>query len=112
MAYGMPAIPPAMPQQQKAAKGRGGKKQGGRGQKGKGGGRENDGGKDGQAAPGGSAETVRVGRIVGFWPNYTITYDEVPATGQPAGGGQKKQGQKKAKGKAAPKSKAVEDEAA
>lgn len=33
-----------------------------------------------QGRRGSSQQTVRVGRIVGFWPNYTITYDEVPTS--------------------------------
>eukprot|EP00747_Dinoflagellata_sp_TGD_P167095 gnl/TRDRNA2_/TRDRNA2_190949_c0_seq1.p1 gnl/TRDRNA2_/TRDRNA2_190949_c0~~gnl/TRDRNA2_/TRDRNA2_190949_c0_seq1.p1 ORF type:complete len:625 (-),score=160.63 gnl/TRDRNA2_/TRDRNA2_190949_c0_seq1:107-1807(-) len=32
-------------------------------------------------AAGSTPQTLRVGRIVGYWPNYTITYDEVPAPG-------------------------------
>lgn len=40
------------------------------------------GGKRGQE----QAQTMRVGRIVGFWPNYTVTYDEIPAPGGSAGG--------------------------
>mmetsp|Transcript_16065 Transcript_16065/g.35252 ORF Transcript_16065/g.35252 Transcript_16065/m.35252 type:complete len:539 (-) Transcript_16065:468-2084(-) len=30
---------------------------------------------------GNAKDTVSVGRIVGFWPNYVVTYDEVPAPG-------------------------------
>jgi hypothetical protein len=41
--------------------------------------------KQAQGAKGG--ETVKVGRIVGFWPNYEITYDEVPAHPAAVSGG-------------------------
>merc|ERR1719454_2419686 len=47
-----------------------------------------------------SGETVQVGRIVGFWPNYQITYDEVPATGQSSAGNRAGNRGKKAKSKA------------
>jgi len=62
------------------------------GQKGKGGaGKGGDAaGKGMMAAPGAADETVRVGRIVGFWPNYEITYDEVPPQGGGKGGGRTK----------------------
>lgn len=46
-------------------------------------------------------ETVKVGRVVGCWPNYTMVYDDVPVAG--AGRGKSKN---KAKSKAAPKAKA------
>lgn len=57
------------------------------------------------AAPAaGSGEKVKVGRIVGFWPNYQITYDEVPAQPAPVSGGNRGGNKgKKAKGKGAPK---------
>lgn len=64
----------------------------------------------GESGAGGKpGQTVRVGRIVGFWPNYTITYDEVPAAvggATPGGGGGTRRGGRsnnKAKSKAAPK---------
>mmetsp|Transcript_27472 Transcript_27472/g.60445 ORF Transcript_27472/g.60445 Transcript_27472/m.60445 type:complete len:509 (+) Transcript_27472:117-1643(+) len=89
----------------------GGKRSGGRGGRGKGGcagarprsqGRRQ--GQPGEAGEGdggskqvGDAEAAPpVGRIVGFWPNYTITYDEVPAPGD---GGKKSGRSKKARGK-------------
>mmetsp|Transcript_22265 Transcript_22265/g.62476 ORF Transcript_22265/g.62476 Transcript_22265/m.62476 type:complete len:616 (+) Transcript_22265:114-1961(+) len=52
----------------------------------------------------GGNQSVRIPRIVGFWPNYTITYDDVPAAGG-AGSGAGKGGRSKhkAKGKAAAK---------
>jgi len=119
MAYGNFGYPQVMnPSKGQASKGgrsnqgrRGAQKPGG--QKGKGG----AGQKGGHAGAGkgmmdagaaGIDESVRVGRIVGFWPNYTITYDEVPTA--PQGGGKGGQRSKnKAKGKAAPK-KAPEEE--
>lgn len=49
-------------------------------------------------------QTVRVGRIVGFWPNYTVTYDEVPVGGASGGGGRGGgRGRGKARGKASAK---------
>lgn len=119
--FGMPYMPMdpfagygnfAYPQMPSAPKGQGAKGgrsgQGGRGGrkpngKGKGAGTKGaDAGKGIDAATAGGGETVRVGRIVGFWPNYTITYDEVPTAPQGGGkgGGRSKN---KAKGKAAPK---------
>lgn len=55
----------------------------------------------------GAGATVKVGRIVGFWPNYTVAYDEVPALSPPpgvgwgskGGGGGKGQSKGKSKGK-------------
>jgi hypothetical protein len=56
-----------------------------------------------QAAPGGDGDGLRVGRIVGFWPNYTVQYEEVPAaqggggpSGAPGGGGKNKKNKNKA----------------
>lgn len=87
----------------KKSQGAGGKANS-RGGKGKQGGGQK-GGKGGQAAAaaGGDGETVRVGRIVGFWPNYEITYDDLPTSGQ--GGANSRGGRQKnkAKSKAAPK---------
>eukprot|EP00927_Polykrikos_kofoidii_P049873 TRINITY_DN43883_c0_g1_i1.p1 TRINITY_DN43883_c0_g1~~TRINITY_DN43883_c0_g1_i1.p1 ORF type:complete len:583 (-),score=110.96 TRINITY_DN43883_c0_g1_i1:359-2008(-) len=59
-------------------------------------------GHDGMTAAAGTGDSQVgcVGRIVGFWPNYTITYDEVPPT--PADGGSGRGGRcknVKAKGK-------------
>lgn len=108
MAYGNFCYPQTMSKGQ-ASKGgrsnqgrRGVQKPGG--QKGKGGGKGYAGAGKGMmdAGAAGVDETVRVGRIVGFWPNYEITYDEVPTA--PQGGGKGGQRSKnKAKGKAAPK---------
>jgi len=74
------------------------------------------------ASPGEYVENIgpdgklRVGRIVGFWPNYTITYDEVTADdGGPGGGrgggrgGGGRGGKAKAKGKASQRKKAPMD---
>lgn len=66
-------------------------------------------GTDSTAQVGAAGETVKVGRIVGFWPNYEITYDEVP-TGSQAGGGNRggRSKNNKAKGKPAPKQAAAD----
>lgn len=104
--YGAPYGPgniTGYPASQKAPRGGRG---GGRGQKSKAGGKKGGGkgggGKGSDVADGG--ETVKVGRIVGFWPNYTYVEDEVP-TASPS----RPQRQKKAnaKGKAAPKAKSA-----
>lgn len=82
-------------------------------QKGKGGaGKGGDAaGKGMMAAPGAADETVRVGRIVGFWPNYTITYDEVPPQGAGKGGGRTRT-KARGKAKAASAAAAIDAEAA
>jgi len=48
-----------------------------------GGGRERAAGAiaDGCGAEAADIQMRRVGRIVGFWPNYTVTYDDVPVVG-------------------------------
>lgn len=66
-------------------------------------------GTDSTAQVDAAGETTRVGRIVGFWPNYEITYDEVPTGSQAAGGnrgGRSKNN--KAKGKSESKQAAVD----
>merc|ERR1719331_1206651 len=82
-------------------------------QKGKGGaGKGGDAaGKGMMAAPGAADETVRLGRIVGFWPNYTITYDEVPPQGAGKGGGRTRT-KARGKAKAASAAAAIDAEAA
>jgi len=58
------------------------------------------GGASGSSAGSGGGQTVRVGRIVGFWPNYTVTYDEVPAPRPGPAGGRGGRSKNRAKGKA------------
>lgn len=105
------------PMQSPSGKGAGGSKasQGRRGgpkadgKKGKQGGGHKGGKGANAAAADGGVETQTVGRIVGFWPNYSITYDEVPVeTGGTSGGGGNRgaRSKNKAKSKAAPKAKA------
>lgn len=89
----------AFPAEQKAGKGGRGS-QGGRGQKSKQGkkgrGQKGGGGTGSNASPAGEGgETVKVGRMVGFWPDYYYVEDEVPTGNQRTG----KRG--KPKGKAA-----------
>lgn len=51
----------------------------------------------------GDGSTMRVGRIVGFWPNYSITYEDVPAGVTSVAGTGRGRSKNKAKGKAMPK---------
>lgn len=53
-----------------------------------------------QAATSAGEDGLRVGRIVGFWPNYSVQYEEVPAQaagGMPAAGGGGKSKKNKSK---------------
>jgi hypothetical protein len=104
---GFGSFPPGinMPFMQDGGGGKGNqtrKKDGKGGQKGKQGGAGQKAGGKGASAGSkqGGQETVKVGRVVGFWPNYTIAYDDVPV----AGGG-RKPAKNKAKSKASPKPK-------
>jgi hypothetical protein len=52
----------------------------------------------------GESSAVKVGRITGFWPHYSVTYDDVPddVPSPATGGGKAARSKNKAKGKAAP----------
>lgn len=74
----------------------------GRGGRGGKGGKQGKGGK-GKAPGGGACGGMPVGRIVGFWPNYRVTYDEVPAQ---AGKGRGGRGRTKSRGRSGQAAKA------
>lgn len=100
-AFGQAGAFGAQPPAKGSGKGRGGRnrskgprsdgKRGGRGGK--------QGGEGAKATP--AADSMQVGRIVGFWPNYQITYDEVPASS--GAGNSRGRGKRQAKSKASPK---------
>lgn len=96
------ALPYAYPPAAQAGRGGKGRRHRSRGPKGDGerGGADPGGGAKAANAGAAAADTMKVGRIVGFWPHYQITYDDVPA---PAGGGGRGRSRRQPKSKASPK---------